>query len=89
MHPLLEVRTDYGNSVAIQENDLTLLSDAELKTLRMSRADLQRCFAEGVRLMEGKTESDRVRPCADETRDGKWNVDLVQFRSAGGPLAEG
>jgi hypothetical protein len=49
MHPLLEVNTDYGLRRAIQEDDLTLLTDAELKTLRMSRADLQRCFAKGVK----------------------------------------
>ena len=32
-----------------------LLIEAELKSLRMSRADLQRRFAEGVKLMEGTT----------------------------------
>jgi hypothetical protein len=63
MRPItLEVSSDGGDSIAIQADDLTLLTDAELKTLRMSRADLQRCFAEGLKLMEGTTERDRVRP---------------------------
>ena len=79
MHPLLEVNTDYGLRRAIQEDDLTLLTDAELKTWRMSGADLQRCFAEGVSLMRGKTLRDRVRPCADETADGEWIVTFALF----------
>ena len=50
MRPIiLEVSSDRGDSIAVQADDLTLLTDAELKTLRMSRADLQRCFAEGVK----------------------------------------
>ena len=50
MRPIiLEVSSDRGDSIAIQADDLTLLTDAELKTLRMSRADLQRRFAEGVK----------------------------------------
>jgi hypothetical protein len=89
MHPLLEVNTDYGRRRAIQEHDLTSLTDAELKELRISRAELRRCFAGGVKLMQGKTESDRVRPCADEIRDGKWNVNLVQYAKCGGFAAEG
>ena len=79
MYPMLEVNTDYGRRRAIQEDDLTLLTDAELRTLRMSRADLQRCFAEGVRLMRGKTLRDRVRPCANETLEGGWIVNLVHY----------
>jgi hypothetical protein len=79
MYPMLEVNTDYGRRRAIQEDDLTLLTDAELRILRISRADLQRCFAEGVRLMRGKTLRDRVRPCANETLEGGWIVNLVHY----------
>jgi hypothetical protein len=83
MRPIiLEVSSDRGDSIAIQADDLTLLTDAELMTLRMSRADLQRCFAEGLKLMEGTTERDRVRPCADETADGEWIVTLVHYFGA-------
>jgi hypothetical protein len=88
MRPMLEVSTDYGYSVAINENDLTSLIDEQLK-LCISRAELRRCFAEGANLMQGKTESDRVRPCADEIRDGKWNVNLVQYSKRGGPVLKG
>jgi hypothetical protein len=92
MRPIiLEVSSDRGDSIAIQADDLTLLTDAELKTLRMSRADLQRCFAEGVKLLEGTTERDRVRPCADETADGEWIVTLVHYSalSAGSGAGQG
>jgi hypothetical protein len=88
MRPIiLELSSDRGDSIAIRADDLTLLTDAELKTLRMSRADLQRCFAEGVKLMEGATERDRVRPCADETADGKWIVSLVHYSALSDPHA--
>jgi len=89
MRPIiLEVSSDRGDSIAIQADDLTLLTDAELKTLRMSRADLQRCFAEGLKLMEGATEHDRVRPCADEAADGEWIVTLVQYSALSDPLKQ-
>ena len=48
MRPIiLEVSSDRGDSIAVQADDLTLLTDDELKTLRMSRADLQRCLPKG------------------------------------------
>ena len=82
MRPMLEVSTDYGRQRAIHEHDLTSLIDEELKVLRISRAELRRCFADGVKLMQGKTESDRVPPCADEILDGRWIVNLVQYSAA-------
>ena len=88
MRPMLEVSTDYGYSVAIHENDLTSLIDEQLKLLRISRAELRRCFADGVKLMQGKTESDRVRPCADETADGEWIVTLVHYSALSDPLMQ-
>jgi hypothetical protein len=84
---ILEVSSDRGDGIAIQADDLTLLTDAELKTLRMSR-NLQRCFAEGLKLMEGTTEHDRVRPCADEAADGEWIVTLVQYSALSDPLKQ-
>jgi hypothetical protein len=59
MHPLLEVNTDYGRRRAIQEHDLTSLTDAELKELRISRAELRRCFDGGGQADAGQ---DRERP---------------------------
>jgi hypothetical protein len=42
--------------------------------------ELKRCFAEGVMLMQGKTENDRVRPCAYPILGGlQWVVHLVQY----------
>jgi hypothetical protein len=57
-------------------------------TAYMSRADLQRCFAEGVKLMEGTTERDRVRPCADETADDEWIVTLVHYSALSDPFMQ-
>ncbi len=58
--------------------------------LHISRPVLKRCFAEGVMLMQGKTENDRVRPCAYPILGGKqWVVHLVQYPGRSDPLMEG
>ena len=62
MRAMLEVSTDYGYDISIYEEDLDGITASELWKLRMSRPVLKRCFAEGVMLMQGKTENDRVRP---------------------------
>jgi hypothetical protein len=66
----------------------TAQSDAELKKLRMSREQIQQCFAEGVRLMqEAKAKpGDLVRPCADEDLNGNWHVRLVRYSPISDPL---
>jgi hypothetical protein len=64
MRAMLEVSTDYGYDVAIYEGDLEGITASELWKLRISRPVLKRCFGEGVMLMQGKTENDRVRLCA-------------------------
>jgi len=51
--------TDYGD-VEIREEDLSSITEAEPKRLRITRTELNRAFAEGVQLM--KSRSDRVRP---------------------------
>jgi hypothetical protein len=40
----------------------------------MSRADLHRCFAEGIELMKGMKPGDRCRPVAHRRPDGRWEV---------------
>jgi hypothetical protein len=80
MRAMLEVSTDYGYDVAIYEEDLEGITASELWKLRISRPVLKRCFGEGVMLMQGKTEDDRVRPCAYPILGGKqWVVHLVQY----------
>ena len=66
----------------------TAQSDAELKKLRMSREQIQQCFAEGVRLMqEAKAKpGDLVRPSADEDLNGNWHVRLVRYSPISDPL---
>jgi len=73
----LAVPTAYG-AVEIGEDELRTLTDKELAKLRISREELHRCFAEGVKLMKRRGGSDRVRPIAVETYDGKWEVHIVQ-----------
>jgi len=70
------MKSDYGD-VEIREDDLSSLTDTELKKLRITRSELHRAFAEGVTLM--KSRSDRVRPVAHKTFDGTWRVDLFRY----------
>jgi hypothetical protein len=51
----------------------------------MSRADLHRCFAEGIELMKGMKPDDRCRPVAHRRVDGQWEV----HSEHGDPLMEG
>src|SRR5215471_12141890 len=73
---MLALATDYGD-VEIREKDLSSITEAELKRLRITRTELNRAFAEGVQLM--KSRSDRVRPVAHKTFDGTWRVDLFRY----------
>ncbi len=45
----------------------------------LGKEELHRCFEEGRRLMRGYTDRDRVRPVADQRRDGTWEVHRVWF----------
>jgi hypothetical protein len=73
---ILAISTAYG-AVEISEDELPRLTNEELAKLRISREELYRCFAEGVKLMKGYSDSDRVRAIAVETYDGKWEVHIV------------
>ena len=77
--------TDYGD-VEIREDDLSSITEAELKKLRITRSELNRAFAEGVRLM--KSRSDSVRPVAHKTFDGTWRVDLFRYSPTSDPLKQ-
>jgi len=82
---MLALATDYGD-VEIRVDDLSSLTDAELKRLRITRSERNRAFAEGVQLM--KSRSDRVRPVAHKTFDGKWRVDLFPYSPTSDPLMQ-
>jgi hypothetical protein len=73
----LILATDAGD-IEIRKHELPSLTEAELKQHRISRQELRRCFAAGAKLMKSTTPSDRTRPVASETLDGKWEVRLVQ-----------
>ena len=82
---MLALATDYGD-VEIRVEDLSSITEAELKKLRITRSELNRAFAEGVRLM--KSRSDRVRPVAHKTFDGTWRVDLFPYSPTSDPLMQ-
>ena len=81
----LAVSTAYG-VVMIGEDDLPSLTNEKLAKLRISREELHRCFAVGVKLMGGRSDSDRVRPVAVKTFDGKWKVLIVPYSALSDPL---
>ena len=91
---MVEIPTWSRNGVIcvhIYERDLPTITDEDLEALEISRSDLHRVFAEGMRLMEerGATASDRVRPCAHQTRDGEWEVVVVGYSKLSDPLMQG
>ena len=49
---------------------------------------LKKCFAEGIILMQGKNENDRIRPCAYLLSGKQWVVHLVQYPGRSDPLME-
>jgi hypothetical protein len=74
----------------IREEELADVTNEELAEWCISREALQACFAEGVELMQGKTESDRVRPIAEHTGEGPddWFVFLVGYSRLTDPLMQ-
>ena len=79
---VLYVNTADGD-VEIREDEP--VTNADLRKLGMSRADLHRCFAEGIELMKGMKPDDRCRPVAHRRLDGQWEV----HSEHGDPLMEG
>jgi hypothetical protein len=73
--PFMHLGIEEGD-LEIREQDLSRITAAELKRFRITRAELRRCFAEAMELMQGATQEDwaRGRPVCDETLDGKWIV---------------
>jgi hypothetical protein len=83
--PFLEVSIIDG-AINITEEDLTRATKAQLRWLRISRAELKRCFYEGVEMMKRWQPRDRVRPCADQKLDGTWVVNVVGYSVHSDPL---
>jgi hypothetical protein len=71
--------------VLIRADQLASVTADDLRKFGMSREQLQKLFAEGARLMQGKTAADRVRPCAAQTMDGTWKVGLVRYSAVTDP----
>ena len=83
----IELFTDDG-VMLIHENELLSITDEDLDEFRISREDLRRVFTEAAILMKGHTARDRVRPCADQALDGKWEVVLERYSPISDPLMQ-
>ena len=72
--PFMHIATEDGD-VEIREEDLSVITDAELRMLRISREELRRCFGEAMEMMRGATQADWVqaRPVAVPL-NRKWEV---------------
>ena len=82
---IIDVGTKHGD-VEIREDELHTLPVSELRRLGISRKDLMSCFADGVELMRGRKASERVRPVAEQLRDGTWGVVIVGYSELTDPL---
>ena len=70
---VLVVSTDAGD-FAIQEDEISTITAAELCQLRISRADLRRLFAEAAKLLLGIKPRGLARLVATRALDGHWEV---------------
>jgi hypothetical protein len=84
---IIEIGTADGG-VVIREDELASVTDDELEWMEMTREDLHRCFAEGVELMPSVESGARVRPVADQMRDGTWEVHRVWYSALTDPLMQ-
>jgi len=90
MRSILHISTAKGD-FEIAEEELASITKADLRKLKISRADLISCFEQGKRLMREHniTEADRKRPVADQHKDGTWMVNLVGYSGHSDPLMAG
>ena len=82
---ILHIGTDESYDIEIREDELPKITNAQLKRLRITRAELRRCFAEGMRLMRDQGPGARVRPVAMGTLDGEWEVHIVRYSPLNDP----
>ena len=75
--------------VEINQDDLAKITDEQLAEFEISRKELHRVFAQGVRMMreEGIKPSDRARAVV-EYLDGEWEVSIVRYSSISDPLMD-
>ena len=78
MHDVMGIATEEGEDIIIREDDLARFPEAELKRLRISRQELRRVFAKGVKLPQVEN-SPHVVPTAYEKRGGGWVVRLIDY----------
>jgi hypothetical protein len=70
---VLVMSTDAGD-FAIQEDEVSTITAAELCQLRISRVDLRGLFAEAAKLLLGIKPRDQARLVATRATDGYWEV---------------
>jgi hypothetical protein len=69
-----------GGDVRVFENEVASITKADLRRLGLSRANVDRAFAEGKEMMKerGLEPGGRIRPVADGDRNGGVFVVLVK-----------
>ena len=78
---VLVMSTDAGD-FAIQEDEVSTITAAELCQLRISRVDLRRLFAEAAKLLLGIKPRDQARLVATRATDGYWEVHAHSLRNS-------
>jgi hypothetical protein len=86
--PFMHLATEDGD-VEIREEDLLVITDAELRMLRISREELNRCFGEAMEMMRGATQADwaQARPVAGSL-NRKWEVHTICYNAYNHPLMQ-
>ena len=87
--PFMHISTEDGD-VEIREEDLSVITDAELRMLRISREELRRCFGEAMEMMRGAAQADwaQARPVA-VSLNRKWEVHTICYNAYSHPLMQG
>jgi hypothetical protein len=85
---LLHLATDDGD-VIICEDDLSSITDADLRKFRISRDELHRVFAEGLQTDAPQDVGGSCPPVCIGDLGGHWEVRLVRHSSATDPVQRG
>jgi hypothetical protein len=64
------------DDVEVREDQLLMITEAQLEMLGMSRDTLAQVFKDAAELMKDLKPGERLRPVAKELPDGTWKVFL-------------
>ena len=64
------------DDVEVREDQLPMITEAQLEMLGMSRNTLAQVFKDAAELVKDVRPGERVRPVAEELPDGTWKIFL-------------